>query len=67
MATEAGGFVLCTTVPTTGDLAQSARALLTVYTDHHGTEQNDGCFHEPVRVNRLFLQKPARIEALGRV
>jgi transposase len=62
---EAGCFVLLTNVPTTGDLAHSARDLLTVYKDQHGTEQNYGFLKAPVIVNSLFLKKPERIEALG--
>jgi transposase len=62
---EAGCFVLLTNVPTTGDLAHSARALLTVYKDQHGTEQNYGFLKDPVIVNSLFLKKPERLEALG--
>jgi transposase len=62
---EAGCFVLLTNVPTTGDLAHSARDVLTVYKDQHGTEQNYGFLKDPVIVNSLFLKKPERIEALG--
>jgi hypothetical protein len=62
---EAGCFVLRTTVPTTGDLAHSARAILTVYKAQHGTEQNDGCLQAPGMVHSLFLKKPERLEALG--
>jgi transposase len=62
---EAGCFVLLTNVPTTGDLAHSARDILTVYKDQHGTEQNYGFLKDPVIVNSLFLKKPERIEALG--
>jgi hypothetical protein len=60
---EAGGFVLRTNVPPAGALAQSARAILTVYKDQHGTEQNDGFLKDPVIVKSLFLKKPERIEA----
>jgi transposase len=62
---EAGCFVLLTNVPTAGDLAQSARDILTVYKEQHGTEQNYGFLKDPVIVNSLFLKKPERIEALG--
>jgi hypothetical protein len=62
---EAGCFVLLTNVPTVGDLAHSARDILTVYKDQHGTEQNHGFLKDPVIVNSLFLKKPERIEALG--
>jgi transposase len=64
---EAGCFVLLTNVPTTGPLAHSARAILTVYKEQHGTEQNYGFLKDPVFVNSLFLKKPERIEALGLV
>jgi transposase len=60
---EAGCFVLLTKVPTAGDLAHSARDLLTVYKDQHGTEQNYGFLKDPVIVNSLFLKKEERIEA----
>jgi hypothetical protein len=60
---EAGCFVLLTHVPTAGDLAPSARDLLTVYKEPHGTEQNYGFLKEPVIVNRLLLKKPERIAA----
>jgi DNA-binding MarR family transcriptional regulator len=62
---EAGCFVLLTNVPTAGALAHSARDILTVYKEQHGTEQNYGFLKDPVIVNRLFLKKPERIEALG--
>ena len=62
---EAGCFVLLTNVPTAGDLAHSARDILTVYKEQHGTEQNYGFLKDPVIVNSLFLKKPERIEALG--
>jgi hypothetical protein len=62
---EAGCFVLLTTVPTVGDMAHSARALLSVDQDHHGTEQNSGLLPAPVSVKSLCLKKPERLEALG--
>ena len=62
---EAGCFVLLTNVPTAGDLAHSARDILTVYKEQHGTEQNYGFLKDPVIVNSLFLKKPERSEALG--
>jgi transposase len=64
---EAGCFVLLTNVPTGGALAHSARDILTVYKEQHGTEQNYGFLKDPVIVNSLFLKKPERIEALGLV
>ena len=65
MEEEAGCFVLLTNVPTAGELAHSARDILTVYKEQHGTEQNYGFLKDPVIVNSLFLKKPDRIEALG--
>jgi hypothetical protein len=62
---EAGCFVLLTNVPTAGELAHSARDILTVYKEQHGTEQNYGFLKDPVIVNSLFLKKPERIEAIG--
>ena len=67
MEAEAGCFVLLTNVPTAGHLAHSAREILTVYKEQHGTEQNDGFLKDPVIVNSLFLKKPERIEALEAV
>ena len=52
-------------MPTAGDLPHSARDLLTVYKDQHGTEQNYGFLKDPVIVNSLCLKQPERIEALG--
>ena len=59
--------MLLTNVPTAGHLAHSARDILTVYKEQHGTEQNYGFLKDPVIVNSLFLKKPERIEALGLV
>lgn len=64
---EAGCFVLLTNVPTEGELAHSAREVLQAYKEQHGTEQNYGFLKDPLIVNRLFLKKPERIEALGMV
>lgn len=63
----AGCFVLLTNVPTTGDLAHSARDVLQAYKEQHGTEQNYGFLKDPLIVNSLFLKKAERIEALGLV
>jgi len=67
MEAEAGGFVLLTHVPPAGAVAHSARDVLTVYKEQHGTEQNSGFLKDPVIVHSLFLKKPERIEALGLV
>jgi transposase len=62
---EAGCFVLLTNVPTVGEMAHSARAVLQAYKEQHGIEQNYGFLKDPLIVNSLFLKKPERIEALG--
>jgi transposase len=67
MEEEGGCFVLLPNVPTAGHLAHSAREILAVYKEQHGTEQNYGFLKEPVIVHSLFLKKPERIEALGLV
>jgi transposase len=67
MEEEGGCFVLLTNVSTVGHLAHSAREILAVYKEQHGTEQNYGFLKDPVIVNSLFLKKPERIEALGLV
>jgi transposase len=64
---EAGCFVLLTHGPTGGPLAHSARDILTVYQDQHGTAQHYGFLKAPVMVNSLFLKKEERIEAFGLV
>jgi hypothetical protein len=67
MDEEAGGFVLLTQVPTAGDLAQSARDVLPVSQEPHGTEQHDGLRNDPVLVKSLDRKKPERIAVLGLV
>jgi hypothetical protein len=64
---ETGGFVLLTHVPTAGELAHQAGDGLRAYKKQQGIEQNCGCLTAPCIVNRLFLKKPERIEALGLV
>jgi transposase len=64
---EAGCFVLLTNVPTVGEMAPRARAVLQTYKEQHGIEQNYGFLKDPLIVNSLFLKKPERIEALGLV
>ena len=59
--------MLLTNVPPTGPLAHSARDILTVYKEQHGTEQHDGFLKDPVMVTSLFLKQPERLEALGLV
>ena len=64
---ETGCFVLLTHVPTAGEMAHQAGDVLRVYKEQHGSEQNFAFLKDPVIVNRLFLKKPERIEALGLV
>jgi hypothetical protein len=61
----AGGFVRLTHTPTAGILAPRAADGLKGDNEPHGVEQHYGCVTDPVMVNRLFLKKPERIEALG--
>lgn len=62
---ETGCFVLLTNVPTVGAMAHSAGEVLRAYKEQHGIEQNFAFLKDPLIVNRLFLKKPERIEALG--
>ena len=62
---EAGGFGLRTHGPTAGERAQSARAILPVDQEQHGTEQHYGFLKAPVLVKRRLLQTPERIAAWG--
>jgi transposase len=62
---ETGCFVLLSNVPTEGEMAHSAGEVLRAYKEQHGIEQNYGFLKDPLIVNRLFLKKPERIEALG--
>jgi transposase len=64
---EAACFVLLTNVPTTGEMAHSAKEVLGAYKTQHGVAQHFAFLKDPLIVNGLFLKKPERIEALGRV
>jgi hypothetical protein len=64
---EAGGVVLLTNVPTEGDLAHRAGDVRKGDKNHYGIEPNLSFRKDPLIVNRLFLKKPERIEALGLV
>jgi hypothetical protein len=64
---ETACFVLLTNVPTTGEMAHRAGDVLQADKEQHGIEQNVGFLKDPLIVNRLFLKKPERIEALGLV
>jgi transposase len=65
---EAGCFVLVCNLSSKQDRNQwSAKALLELYKDQGGIEQNFGFLKDPVIVNSIFLKKPQRIEVLGLV
>ena len=58
-------WVLLSHVPLEGALAHRAGEGLRADKAQQGVEHNCAFRKDPVRVNRLFLQKPARLEALG--
>ena len=65
---EAGCFVLICNLSGDQDPNQwPAKALLELYKDQGGIEQNFGFLKDPVIVNSIFLKKPHRIEVLGLV
>jgi transposase len=64
---EADCFVLLTNLPTEGAMAHQAEEVLRAYKEQHGMEQNYSFLKDPLLVNRLFLKKAERIEALGLV
>jgi transposase len=65
---EAGCFVLLSNLTDPKDYDQwSAKALLTLYKDQGGIEQNFSFLKDPVIVNSIFLKRPHRIEVLGLV
>jgi hypothetical protein len=59
--------VRLTKVPTAGEMAPRAGDVGRADQEPQGLEQNLGCLQDPRMVNRLFLKKPARIDALGLV
>lgn len=68
MRLEAGCFVLICNL--SGEQEQSqwtGAALLKLYKNQSGIEQNFGFLKDPVIVNSIFLKKPTRIEVLGLV
>lgn len=65
--TEAGCFVMLTSVPEEGEEGYSGEAILRTYKDQHGVERNFSFLKDPLIVNDLFLKKPERIEVLGMV
>lgn len=65
---EAGCFVLLSNLTDPKDYDQwPAEALLALYKDQGGIEQNFSFLKDPVIVNSIFLKKPHRIEVLGLV
>jgi transposase len=65
---EAGCFVLLSNLTDPQDYSLwSAKALLALYKDQGGIEQNFSFLKDPVIVNSIFLKKPRRIEVLGLV
>jgi len=65
---EAGCFVLiCNLSSDQEKLQWTAAALLKLYKNQSGIEQNFGFLKDPVIVNSIFLKKPTRIEVLGLV
>jgi len=62
---QAGCFVLVSNVPKTGEQAHRADDVLKAYKSQQGIENNFGFLKDPFIVNRMFLEKPERLEALG--
>jgi transposase len=63
---EAGCFVLICNLSSDRQRSQwTAAALLELYKNQSGIEQNFGFLKDPVIVNSIFLKKPTRIEVLG--
>jgi transposase len=68
MRLEAGCFVLICNLSSEQHRKEwTAQALLALYKDQGGIEQNFGFLKDPVIVNSIFLKKPTRIEVLGLV
>ena len=64
---ETGCVVLLTKVPTAGEMAPRAGDVRRADKEQQGIAQNVGFLKAPRMVNRLFRQKPERLEALGGV
>jgi transposase len=64
---RAGCFTLLTNVPSLGEEALDARALLRTYKGQYGIESDFGFLKDPLVVNDLFLKTPSRIDALGMI
>ncbi|MFA6927519.1 MAG: IS1634 family transposase [Bacteroidales bacterium] len=64
---RAGCFVLLTNVPSFGEDALDAKALLRAYKGQYGIESNFVFLKDPLVVNDLFLKTPSRIDALGMI
>lgn len=63
----AGCFVLLSNVPTEGEGAMDAAALLKTYKGQYGVESDFAFLKDPLIVNDVFLKTPSRIDALGMV
>jgi len=64
---EAGGGVWLTNVPTAGDLAHRAGAVLRGSKNQPGSEQHCRVLKDPLIGKSLLRHKPERLEALGLV
>lgn len=65
---EAGCFVLLSNLTSDEERNQwDPEALLRLYKDQSGIEQNFGFLKDPVIINSVFLKKNSRIEVLGMV
>jgi transposase len=62
---ETGCFVLLTNVPTAGEMAHTAGAILRAYKEQHGIEPNYGFLKDPLIVNSLFLKSPSGSKLWG--
>ncbi|TYT76203.1 IS1634 family transposase [Desulfobotulus mexicanus] len=63
---EAGCIVLLTNLASEAEREEyDAKALLTLYKEQYGIEQNFGFLKDPAIVDGIFLKKPERIEVLG--
>ena len=64
---QAGCFVLLSNVPSSGEGALDAKALMLRYKGQYGVESDFSFLKDPLVVNDLFLKKPSRVDALGMI
>ncbi len=62
---EAGCFVLITNASAEREEGIGSRKLLTIYKEQDAVERNFGFLKDHALVDALFLETPARLEALG--